>query len=136
MVSLSVHLALVLFMVFTSPPLFSSASQPNTKVSILYSSEAALADPPLSSVSSLQELSPDIAPLLPSNGGVSPIPTGSDTTTIPSSPSPPNPDDTFAPGPLSAFSPFGLLQASSNVPKSMVSSSVMVVFAGLAVFLV
>ncbi|XP_028781434.1 classical arabinogalactan protein 25-like [Neltuma alba] len=80
---------------------------------------------PSSSSSPFRELSPDIAPLLPSPGGVLPTPTGSDIPTIPSSPSPPNPDDdlTAAPGPLSALSPFGPVQPDSQAPAAVTLAS-------------
>ncbi|KAI6683942.1 hypothetical protein NL676_029855 [Syzygium grande] len=53
----------------------------------------ALSSEPL--VPPFQELSPDIAPLLPSPGGAAPASSGGSPSmpTIPSSPSPPNPDD-------------------------------------------
>ncbi|KAF7837155.1 classical arabinogalactan protein 26-like [Senna tora] len=84
-------------------------------LSFLLSSPAALKDPPLSS---FQQLSPDIAPLLPSPGEVLPT----DIPTIPSSPSPPNPDDTVA------FSPFGLLHPSSTASRSIDSSPGVAIF--------
>ncbi|KAF7813694.1 classical arabinogalactan protein 26-like [Senna tora] len=106
---------------------------------LIESAIATLADPPLSSSSSpspFPELSPDIAPLLPSPGGVLPTPIGSDIPTIPSSPSPPNPDDdaSLAHGPSSAFSPFGAIQASSNTHRTIASSSssTMAALAGFA----
>ncbi|XP_030473838.2 classical arabinogalactan protein 26-like [Syzygium oleosum] len=55
-------------------------------------SSPALSSEPL--VPPFQELSPDIAPLLPSPGGSAPASGGSSSMpTIPSTPSPPNPDD-------------------------------------------
>ncbi|WCJ23567.1 hypothetical protein M5689_005588 [Euphorbia peplus] len=63
--------------------------------------------------SPFQEISPEIAPLLPSQGGVLPTPSVTSLPTIPSNPSPPNPDAFFASGPGSAFSPFGSFPASS-----------------------
>ncbi|KAJ4844680.1 hypothetical protein Tsubulata_018298 [Turnera subulata] len=74
--------------------------------------------PPLSP---FQELSPEIAPLLPSPGGVLPSPTESSIPTIPSNPSPPNPDELAVPGPYSAISPLGLLPASSAEPQHLIS---------------
>ncbi|KAG7026286.1 hypothetical protein SDJN02_12787, partial [Cucurbita argyrosperma subsp. argyrosperma] len=66
--------------------------------------------------SPFQELSPEIAPLLPSTGDQIPSATGS-IPTIPSNPSPPNPDEFEAPAPdPSALSPFGL-PASFAAPK-------------------
>ncbi|KAJ8766365.1 hypothetical protein K2173_022424 [Erythroxylum novogranatense] len=70
-----------------------------------------------------QELSPDIAPLLPSPGGKLPSPASS-MPTIPSNPSPPNPDngEPVAAGPDSAFSPPEPFPASSAPPPGLVSS--------------
>ncbi|RDX89197.1 hypothetical protein CR513_29105, partial [Mucuna pruriens] len=130
----NVYQTLMIIMAFMPSPLLSSYSQPSPKVPTLSSSPATLTDPPPSSLSPFQELSPDIAPLLPSPGGVLPTPTGSDIPTIPSNPSPPNPDDIIAPGPLSAFSPFGSMQASSTAPRTLVASLATTVFAGLAVY--
>ncbi|KAF9673516.1 hypothetical protein SADUNF_Sadunf10G0032400 [Salix dunnii] len=73
------------------------------------------------SPSPFQELPPDIAPLLPSPGGVLPPPTVSSDPTIPSTPSPPNPDGVVAPGPDSAFSPLGALLASSASPRNLIN---------------
>ncbi|KGN46189.1 classical arabinogalactan protein 25 [Cucumis sativus] len=79
-------------MVFMASPLLALPSVPNPKPS-----------------SPFQELSPEIAPLLPSTGDKIPSATGSSIPTIPSNPSPPNPDDFEALGPdSSALSPFGL----------------------------
>ncbi|KAI9128773.1 hypothetical protein K1719_000256 [Acacia pycnantha] len=86
-----------------------------------------------SSSSTFTELSPDIAPLLPSPGGVLPTPTaGSDIPTIPSSPSPPNPDGdlTAATGPLSALSPSGPVQPASKAPPALPSSAMAAALAG------
>ncbi|CAJ1962265.1 unnamed protein product [Sphenostylis stenocarpa] len=131
----NVYLTLMVILTFMPSPLHSSYSQPIPEVPTLSSSPATLTDPPPSSLSPFQELSPDIAPLLPSPGGVLPTPSGSDIPTIPSNPSPPNPDDLIAPGPLSALSPFGSMQASSNAPRrSVVGSVATVVFAGFAVY--
>ncbi|KAJ6688991.1 hypothetical protein OIU85_005414 [Salix viminalis] len=74
-----------------------------------------------------QELSPDIAPLLPSPGGELPSPATSSIPTIPSSPSPPNPDEAVASGPDSAFSPLGALLASSAAPRNLINLVVAVV---------
>lgn len=133
----SVHLALILVTSIPSSSLLSLASsQPNnTEVPTLLSSPSPLPDLPLSSLQDQLQLPPDIAPLLPSHGDVFlPTPTGSHIPTIPSSPSPPNPDGSVASGPLSAFSPSGLLQASSSAPSSSVSKPEMAVFAGLAAY--
>ncbi|CAH8271533.1 unnamed protein product [Arabidopsis lyrata] len=68
-------------------------------------------------ISSFQELSPEIAPLLPSPGDALPSDDGSGT--IPSSPSPPDPDtnDGSYPDPL-AFAPFASPPFSSPSPPS------------------
>lgn len=68
-------------------------------------------------ISSFQELSPEIAPLLPSPGDALPSDDGSGT--IPSSPSPPDPDtnDGSYPDPL-AFAPFASPPFSSLSPPS------------------
>ncbi|XP_027338195.1 classical arabinogalactan protein 26-like [Abrus precatorius] len=122
---------MIIIMSFMLSPMLSSYSQPIPKVPTLSSSPATLTDPPPSPLSPFQELSPDIAPLLPSPGGVLPTPAGSDIPLIPSNPSPPNPDDIIAPGPLS---PFGSIQATSNAPASLVCSIATTAIAGLAAY--
>ncbi|KAJ1414265.1 classical arabinogalactan protein 26-like [Sesbania bispinosa] len=135
MASFNVHLALMIIISFMPSPLLSSySSPPIPKVPTLSSSPASLTEPPPSTLSPFQELSPDIAPLLPSPGGALPTPAGSDIPTIPSNPSPPNPDDMIAPGPLSALSPFGSMQATSNAPRSLVCDLATTAFAGLAAY--
>ncbi|KAJ7980198.1 classical arabinogalactan protein 25 [Quillaja saponaria] len=120
-------------------PLLSLSSQPNSKAFTPSASPAVLPpspppDPSLSP-SPFKELSPDILPLLPSPGGVVPNPTGSDIPIIPSNPSPPNPDDAFSPGPLSAFSPFGgsFQASSSSAPVARFYSGISF-FAALAAY--
>ncbi|KAB5537601.1 hypothetical protein DKX38_015134 [Salix brachista] len=105
-------------------PLLSSSTQLNSKTSnyLISTSPAILANPP--SPSPFQELPPDIAPLLPSPGGVLPSPTVSSVPTIPSTPSPPDPDGVVAPGPGSAFSPLGPLPASSASPRNLINFAV------------
>lgn len=121
-------------MAFMPSPLLSSYSQsePIPKVPTHSSSPATLTDPPPSSLSPIQELSPDISPLLPSPGGALPTPADSDIPTIPSNPSPPNPDDVIAPGPFNAFSPYGSVQATSNALRSLPCHIATTAFAGLA----
>ncbi|KFK27520.1 hypothetical protein AALP_AA8G393900 [Arabis alpina] len=65
-------------------------------------------------ISPFDQISPEIAPLLPSPGGAD-LPSGSGT--IPSSPSPPDPDtsDDSFPDPL-AFAPFASPPVSSPAP--------------------
>ncbi|KAF5941704.1 hypothetical protein HYC85_019346 [Camellia sinensis] len=72
-----------------------------TTIATISAAPALLPNPPLSSP--FTELSPDISPLLPSPGGELPSPTGSSIPTIPSNPSPPNPDETLGLGPDSAL---------------------------------
>ncbi|XP_044499961.1 classical arabinogalactan protein 26-like [Mangifera indica] len=112
---------LILLLLFMNSPLLSIASDrrlnsqtsSSSSSSSISASPALLTNPP--AMSPYQELSPDISPLLPSPGGVVPTPTGISVPTIPSNPSPPNPD---APGPGSAFPPFGSLPtASSMAPR-------------------
>ncbi|KAK8510905.1 hypothetical protein V6N13_091287 [Hibiscus sabdariffa] len=109
---------------------YSSDSQLTSDTPTISASPVSMSNPPLSP---FQPLSPDIAPLLPSPGGLVPT-TGSSMPTIPSTLSPPNPDDFIAPGPDSAFPPFGSLPASSSSPRfssrslhSAVTCSVLVV---------
>ncbi|KAL7144558.1 hypothetical protein ABFS83_07G020400 [Erythranthe nasuta] len=72
---------------------------------------ALLPDPPTSPY--IQELSPDIAPLLPSSGGPTRSSTGSSMPTIPSTRTP-NPDTVSSIGPDTALAPAtGPLQDSS-----------------------
>ncbi|CAA7061902.1 unnamed protein product [Microthlaspi erraticum] len=69
-------------------------------------------------ISSLQQLSPEIAPLLPSPGKA--LPSDDGAGTIPSSPSPPDPDpsdDSSYPDPL-AFAPLASPPVSSPAPPS------------------
>ncbi|KAF5736921.1 classical arabinogalactan protein 26-like [Tripterygium wilfordii] len=87
-------------------------------------SSATLNSPP---VSPFQELTPDIAPLLPTPGGVVP-PTASSIPTISSDPSPPNPDELGAPGPESAFSHSGSLLASPAAVRIIVGSMKLALF--------
>ncbi|AED92599.1 Classical arabinogalactan protein 25 [Arabidopsis thaliana] len=78
-------------------------------------------------ISLVQQLSPEIAPLLPSPGDALPSDDGSGT--IPSSPSPPDPDtnDGSYPDPL-AFSPFASPPVSSpSPPPSLPSAGVLLI---------
>lgn len=61
-------------------------------------------------------LSPDIEPLFPTPGGAAYSPSDSSLPTIPSSPSPPDPDPFGHPGPVLAFPP------SESMPASAPSS--------------
>lgn len=81
-------------------------------------------------------LSPDISPLFPSPGGSELSPTESSEPLIPSSPSPPNPDQMVYPGPAMApFASSGLLPDSyacmMKVPVLL--SSVVVLLGGILV---
>ncbi|KAF3436384.1 hypothetical protein FNV43_RR23476 [Rhamnella rubrinervis] len=104
------------------------------KFSTISAAPALLPGAPLSPLSSSPTLSPDITPLFPSPGGVPLSPTQSSLPTIPSSPSPPNPDYVAAPGPDFALPPSGTsLPASSSIsvtssqPLKMVAFLVLVV---------
>ncbi|XVE82042.1 hypothetical protein DITRI_Ditri15bG0115000 [Diplodiscus trichospermus] len=121
-------------MSFMASPLLSSLTPPQLSSDIIPTipaSPVSMSNPPLSP---FLELSPDIAPLLPSPGGVVPT-TGSSMPTIPSSPSPPNPDDSMAAAPTgSAFPPFGSLPASSTSPRISVGSSHFAAFSVVVAF--
>ncbi|GKU85563.1 hypothetical protein SLEP1_g220 [Rubroshorea leprosula] len=97
-------------------PLLSLASRQDSRIPIISASPSSN---PLQSP--FQELSPDIAPLLPTPGGAVPT-TGSSIPTIPSSPSPPNPDDFSILGPDSAFPPSASFPPSSTAPESSARS--------------
>ncbi|XP_052208096.1 classical arabinogalactan protein 25-like [Diospyros lotus] len=95
---------------FMASPLHSLSSElklgdaPTT----ISASPALMPNPPFA------ELSPEIAPLFPSPGGELPSPAGSNSLpTIPSNPSPPNPDEIAGFAPDSAISPSGSKLASS-----------------------
>ncbi|CAI0627008.1 unnamed protein product [Linum tenue] len=84
-----------------------TTSQPST---IIPASPALLENsPPLSPY---EELSPDIAPLLPTPGGELPSPSVASIPTIPSNPSTPNPDE-FAAAQGPAAAALGSLPVSS-----------------------
>ncbi|KAF8006583.1 hypothetical protein BT93_K0782 [Corymbia citriodora subsp. variegata] len=88
-------------------PAVAPQSSPSTTIS------AAPSLLPSSPLSPSPALSPDIAPLLPSPGSEAAAPGESTLPIIPSSPSPPNPDDMLAPGP-NALPPSGALPISSS----------------------
>ncbi|VVA16864.1 PREDICTED: classical arabinogalactan [Prunus dulcis] len=124
-----------LIMAFMASPLLSLHSKASSASSSISASPAFLITnlPP----SSLQELPPEIAPLLPSPGPVVPAtPTDSSIPTIPSNPSPPNPDDLVSPGPYSSLSPFGSLPASSAASISLIWPLKLAAFAGSAAYVV
>ncbi|XP_022723112.1 classical arabinogalactan protein 25-like [Durio zibethinus] len=124
-------LLLLLIMSFMASPLPSlTSSQISSDTPTISASPVSMSNPPLSP---FQELSPDIVPLLPSPGEVVPT-TGSSMPTIPSTPSPPNPDDLMAAGPGSAFSPFGSLSASSTSPRISVRSFHLAAFSVVAAY--
>ncbi|XP_011034236.1 PREDICTED: classical arabinogalactan protein 27 [Populus euphratica] len=108
-------------------PLPSSSTQLNSKTSPYPTSTSPAFLTNFPPIPPFQELSPDIAPLLPSPGGVLPSPTSS-VPTIPSTPSPPNPDEVVASGPDSAFSPLGALLASSAAPRNLMNLVIVVGF--------
>ncbi|XP_027166928.1 classical arabinogalactan protein 27-like [Coffea eugenioides] len=95
-----------------SPSLSLSSTSPLKNTPTISAAPTILPDPPLSPNT---EISPDIAPLLPSPG--------STTTTIPSNPSPPNPDGVSSVGPDPAFAPAGSLPFSSAVNLSLAESA-------------
>ncbi|CAM8930318.1 hypothetical protein QQ045_021968 [Rhodiola kirilowii] len=75
-------------------------------------------------------MSPDVTPLLPSpapDSGLSP--SDSSFPTIPSNPSPPNPESFLAPQPLMASSPTGLMPDSSSVELKLSGALFMPLFA-------
>ncbi|TXG71807.1 hypothetical protein EZV62_000386 [Acer yangbiense] len=113
----------------------SSSSQPNSETSSNITASPALLGNPPQSLPPYQELSPDISPLLPSPGGVLPSPAQSSMPTIPSNPSPPNPDDFLATGPESAFPPFGSMPAFAMARRNSVGS-LLFVFVVVATYLV
>ncbi|CAG7910926.1 hypothetical protein BRARA_J01701 [Brassica rapa] len=74
-----------------------------------------------------QELSPEIAPLLPSPGDA--LPSGAGAGTIPSSPSPPDPDTSDGSSyPDPAFAPFASPPVSSPAPPSHPLTGVVLLF--------
>ncbi|KAK2393985.1 hypothetical protein P8452_15881 [Trifolium repens] len=133
----SVYVILMIIMIFMPSPIFSSYSQSETIPEIptlSTSSPTTKTNPSPSTLSPFQVLSPDISPLLPSPGGALPTPAGSDIPTIPSNPSPPNPDDVIASGPFNAFAPYGSIQATSNGHKSVVFDIFTTAFTGLVAY--
>ncbi|KAF8094566.1 hypothetical protein N665_0359s0010 [Sinapis alba] len=83
--------------------------------------------PSTPTISPFQELSPEIAPLLPSPRDA--LPSGNGAGTIPSSPSPPDPetsDGSSYPDP--AFAPFASPPVSSPAPPSHPPSGVLLLF--------
>ncbi|XP_031123171.1 classical arabinogalactan protein 26 [Ipomoea triloba] len=100
------------FMIFLILRLTNTLSL-NLPTSTISAAPSLLPFPPSSSPPAL---SPDITPLFPSPGGSELAPSDSSLPTIPSSPSPPNPDEILAPGPLmAALSPSGSLPVSPSV---------------------
>lgn len=95
----------------------SSASRQSMHISTISAAPAFLPGAPLVSPT----LSPDIEPLFPTPGGASYPPAESSLPTIPSSPSPPNPDAIGTPvGSMAAFPPSDFMPVSS--PASQASS--------------
>nr|ABK92873.1 unknown [Populus trichocarpa] len=119
----------VLMAYFSSPAL---TSQIHVQFSTISAAPAFLHDAPSFSPPTL---SPDIEPLFPTPGVGAPSPTESSITTIPSNPSPPNPDDMLAPGPAgSSISPSGSLPAYSSMSLTSSGPLNLAVFLGLLVF--
>ncbi|KAJ0243815.1 Classical arabinogalactan protein 25 [Hirschfeldia incana] len=103
-------LIIILFISLSSLSSLSSSSLPSTPT-----------------ISPFQELSPEIAPLLPSPGDA--LPSGAGPGTIPSSPSPPDPDTSDASSyPDPAFAPFASPPVSSHAPPSHPPSRVLLLF--------
>ncbi|XP_031259159.1 classical arabinogalactan protein 26 [Pistacia vera] len=118
---------LATFMLFIT--IFSS-TQIHAQVSTISAAPAFLPSAPIP-IASTPTLSPDITPLFPTPKGMAPSPTESSLPTIPSSPSPPNPDVMIAPGPELALSPFGSLPVSSSVSAAPLK---LAIFLGFLLF--
>ncbi|XP_018443965.2 classical arabinogalactan protein 25 [Raphanus sativus] len=96
-----------------------------TSLSSLSSHSSSLPSTP--TISPFQELSPEIAPLLPSPGDA--LPSGAGADTIPSSPSPPDPDTSYGSSyPDPAFAPFASPPVSSPAPPSYPPTGVVLLF--------
>ncbi|XP_010524766.1 PREDICTED: classical arabinogalactan protein 25-like [Tarenaya hassleriana] len=94
-------------------------------------SSSPTAIPSSPTISPFEQLSPEIAPLLPSPGGAHPSADGSSAVpTIPSSPSPPDPDTDLA-DPDPAFAPAASPPASSPAPPRRVTGAVSAAAAAL-----
>ncbi|KAJ4727594.1 classical arabinogalactan protein 26-like [Melia azedarach] len=135
MASFSSFLAtFMVFMAYFTSPAFQS--EMHVQFSTISAAPAFLpSTAPLPSPSaSAPTLSPDITPLFPTPKGMAPSPAASSLPTIPSSPSPPNPDDLLAPGPQTAFAPSGLLPASSSVSLASTGHQNFALFFGLLLF--
>ncbi|WCJ21420.1 hypothetical protein M5689_003574 [Euphorbia peplus] len=104
----------MIFMAFLSQPF---ASKTHVKLSTISAAPALMPQPPLSSYSPNPSpfLSPDIQPVFPTDGAYVPSPSDTSFPTIPSTPSPPNPDviQSAAHAPSFSISPSGSLPASS-----------------------
>ncbi|KAG6664351.1 hypothetical protein CIPAW_02G087100 [Carya illinoinensis] len=128
MASFSFYLLLII-MGFMASPLLSLSSHLDSKASTIPAMPPFLKNP-LPPLSPFQELSPDITPLLPSPGGVVPASSESSVPTIPSTQSPPNPDE-LASGPDSEFLP---LLSTSVASTTLVSYLNAAVYAGSAAY--
>ncbi|KAG2300179.1 hypothetical protein Bca52824_036651 [Brassica carinata] len=103
-------LIIILFISLSSLSSLSSSSLPSTPT-----------------ISPFQELSPEIAPLLPSPGDA--LPSGAGAGTIPASPSPPDPDTSDGSSyPDPAFAPFASPPVSSPAPPSHPPAGVVLLF--------
>ncbi|KAJ7972885.1 classical arabinogalactan protein 26-like [Quillaja saponaria] len=106
------------------------ASELTKHISTISAAPAILPSAPVASPA----LSPDIAPLFPSPGGVAFSPSESSSLPIiPSSPSPPNPDSIAAGGPGLALPPSEPLPASSSIALVSNWPLNLVVYLGLLV---
>ncbi|CAI9781133.1 unnamed protein product [Fraxinus pennsylvanica] len=119
-------------MAFSSSLALKKASQLSEPASTISAAPALLPYPPLSAPP--PALSPDIAPLFPSPGGSELSPSESSMPTIPSSPSPPNPDVMAAPGPGVALPPEGLLPDSSALALNLQGSVCFILALSLVAF--
>ncbi|CAI9785635.1 unnamed protein product [Fraxinus pennsylvanica] len=132
--SVSSFLILVMvFVAFSSSLALKKASQLSVPASTISAAPSLLPYPPLSAPPPAL-LSPDIAPLFPSPGGSELSPSESSMPTIPSSPSPPNPDETAAPGPGFAFPPDGQRLDSSAVALNLQGCVCFILVSSLVAF--
>ncbi|KAK9139460.1 hypothetical protein Scep_009141 [Stephania cephalantha] len=120
-----------LSLAFNAYPSLSLSTHLKLATSTISAAPAFLPNPP-----PLPSPSPNFAPNdenplfpTPKTGTSSQSPNGEPTPTIPSNPSPPNPDEMLSPGPFSADAPSGSIHAMSS-PASLNSSFGMLNFCG------
>ncbi|KAI4301340.1 hypothetical protein L6164_034628 [Bauhinia variegata] len=107
----------------------SVATRENMHVSSISAAPAVLPGVPVASPT----LSPDIEPLFPSPAGPAQSPTDSSLPTIPSSPSPPNPDALATPTSQVAFPPLSSEPASSPTSQASFQSLNSILYVALLV---